>query len=708
MRHRLRLFLFAFGVAVGFLLSRQAVNAHAQTAPSDEEDAVVMLDGWQYRWGDAPLDARGTPVWTYDAQATGWQPASVLTNPPGEAQDFLWLRVRLPDVLPEAAAVGTRFLWYGVEVYLDSTQIYHRATLGPDPRNKYQGVVPHLIPLPEHAAGRFLYFRLYSEHSALIGIPDAVYLASQGRVVQFALRKSIGSLVIGAFLFFIGVLAWILLITVRNRPYTLPLFYVGLLSFCFGLNYINDHTASYLILGAPALQYYLMGAFALFPVGLLGFFEQMIGAGYKSIIRRLWQAHLVVWAGAILLDIFNVTPFIALGPVVFGLVAISLVVMIVTVIPATRGGQPEARIFGLGLVVAVVLGFIDTIVHGVLGRLDMPQLAPWGVLVFILVLMHLLQRRFTENTRQLQEAHTQLEAYSTTLEQRVAERTEALAQSLDELKTTQDQLIHAEKMASLGKLTAGIAHEIKNPLNFVNNFAQLSIELADELEEEIDAQSPRQVGEVQEELKDLLADLKHNAAKIHEHGQRADGIVRNMLAHSSTRTGARQATDFNALVSEYIDLAYHGKRAQVPDFNATIERALSDSAGTVVVVPQEIARVLLNLLGNAFDAVHEHAQTVDGPYTPTVTVSTRRVGDTAEVRVQDNGGGIPFEARDRIFEPFFTTKPAGSGTGLGLSLSYDIVTQGHGGTLTVESEEGHGATFIVTLPGNHEEADSRS
>ena len=185
MRHRLRFFLFAFGVAVGLLLSRQAVNVHAQTAPSDEEDAVVLLEGWQYRWGDAPLDARGTPVWTYEAQETGWQPTSVLTNPPGEAQDFLWLRVRLPDVLPEAATVGTRYFWYGVEVYLDSTRIYHRATLGPDPKNKYHGVVPHIIPLPEGAAGRLLSFRLYSEHSSVIGIPDAVYLASQGGIVQF-------------------------------------------------------------------------------------------------------------------------------------------------------------------------------------------------------------------------------------------------------------------------------------------------------------------------------------------------------------------------------------------------------------------------------------------------------------------------------------------------------------------------------------------
>ncbi len=187
---------------------------------------------------------------------------------------------------------------------------------------------------------------------------------------------------------------------------------------------------------------------------------------------------------------------------------------------------------------------------------------------------------------------------------------------------------------------------------------------------------------------------------IAQHGKRADGIVHAMIQHASAGTGQRELTDINALVSEHIELAYHGKRAQMTGFHATLERDLEAEAGTVDVVPQEIGRVLLNLLSNAFDAVHEHAVSVNGQYEPTVTVSTRQVDGQLEIRVSDNGPGIPAEIKDRIFEPFFTTKPTGTGTGLGLSLSYDIVTQGHGGTLTVESAEGEGATFVITLPGN--------
>ncbi len=239
-------------------------------------------------------------------------------------------------------------------------------------------------------------------------------------------------------------------------------------------------------------------------------------------------------------------------------------------------------------------------------------------------------------------------------------------------------------------MTAGIAHEIKNPLNFVNNFAEVNEELAQELRE------AWQNNEA--DVEELLDDLEQNAQVIAQHGKRADGIVHAMMQHASGGTGQHETVDINLLVSEHIELAYHGKRAQMTGFNATLERNLDAEAGTVDVVPQEIGRVLLNLLSNAFDAVHEHAVSVNGQYEPTVMVSTRQVGGQLEIRVSDNGPGIPTEIKEKIFEPFFTTKPTGTGTGLGLSLSYDIVTQGHGGTLRVESTEGEGATFVITLP----------
>ncbi len=278
-----------------------------------------------------------------------------------------------------------------------------------------------------------------------------------------------------------------------------------------------------------------------------------------------------------------------------------------------------------------------------------------------------------------------------------------LEETLHQLEDAQEQLVLKEKMASLGQLTAGIAHEIKNPLNFVNNFAVLSIELSEELVEELEAKKEAPVGEVFNDIEDLLDDLQFNARKIHEHGRRADSIVHGMLEHSRGTAGERRALDLNTFVDEYINLAYHGVRARTTGFNATLDRDFDEAVGEVEAVPQDIGRVLLNLLNNAFYTVHEKKSAVRGDsekdYTPTVAVSTRRIGKTVEIRVQDNGQGIPEAIRAHIFEPFFTTKPTGSGnTGLGLSLSYEIITQGHGGTLAVESKEGQGATFIITLP----------
>ena len=299
------------------------------------------------------------------------------------------------------------------------------------------------------------------------------------------------------------------------------------------------------------------------------------------------------------------------------------------------------------------------------------------------------------------QARALVAAQNAELERLVAERTAALTQqseelreALDELKTTQNQLIQAEKMASLGELTAGVAHEIQNPLNFVNNFAEVSSELLDELAEEQAKPAPDLALET-----DLLADLQQNLQKITHHGQRAASIVRGMLEHSRASTGERTLTDLNALCDEYLRLAYHGLRAKDKSFNATLQTDLAPVLPLVEAVSQDLGRVLLNLFTNAFYAVRQRQQATAEPgYAPTVSVQTRREGDEVVVRVRDNGTGIAEEVQQKIFQPFFTTKPSGEGTGLGLSLSYDIVVQGHGGTLEVESREGEYTEFAVRLP----------
>jgi signal transduction histidine kinase len=266
-----------------------------------------------------------------------------------------------------------------------------------------------------------------------------------------------------------------------------------------------------------------------------------------------------------------------------------------------------------------------------------------------------------------------------------------LEEAYKKLTSTQTQLIQSEKMASLGELTAGIAHEIQNPLNFVNNFSEINAELAGEIEEAIDK------GDL-EEIRSLAADIKSNQEKIREHGKRADSIVKGMLQHSRSSTGMKEPTDINKLTDEYLRLAYHGLRAKDKSFNVSLQTHFDPATGLVSVVPQDIGRVLLNLFNNAFYAVQERSRQQTGNYEPAVTLTTKRLGKQVTVTVEDNGAGIPETIKDKIFQPFFTTKPTGQGTGLGLSLSYDIVTKGHGGTLTAESTEGQGSTFTIHLP----------
>ncbi len=263
--------------------------------------------------------------------------------------------------------------------------------------------------------------------------------------------------------------------------------------------------------------------------------------------------------------------------------------------------------------------------------------------------------------------------------------------ALLELKFTQKQLIQSEKMASLGELTAGIAHEIQNPLNFVNNFSEVSTELVDEMREEIDK------GNLQD-AKEIANDLKQNLEKINHHGKRAGDIVKGMLQHSrSTNNSTKESTDINALADEYLRLAYHGLRAKDKSFNATMKTDFDETIGNINTIPQDIGRVVLNLITNAFYVVDEKKKTGIENYEPTVSISTKKLGNSVEIKVEDNGNGIPQKILDKIFQPFFTTKPTGQGTGLGLSLSYDIVKT-HGGELKVETEEGVGSEFIIQLP----------
>ncbi|MBD2701756.1 sensor histidine kinase [Spirosoma sp. BT702] len=328
---------------------------------------------------------------------------------------------------------------------------------------------------------------------------------------------------------------------------------------------------------------------------------------------------------------------------------------------------------------------------------------PVSISIYLALEASFNSRSLAQKLVEVQQLSTEkqqiLASQNETLEQQVNERTAQLNQSLTNLKTTQNQLIQKEKLASLGELTAGIAHEIQNPLNFVNNFAEVSVELADELHQSVeDEDKPLS--------QELAGDLRQNMQLIAQNGQRASSIVRAMLEHSSSSTGERHLTDLATLVEEYLKLAYHGFRAKHDGFTATLKTDMAMDLPMIDVVVGDMGRVLLNLFNNAFYALHQRvigepsAASSSGEYAPAIEVSTRKQGKQVELRVMDNGLGIPVAIQGKVFQPFFTTKPTGQGTGLGLSLSYDIITKGHGGEMWVESQEGQGTTFIMLIPIN--------
>ncbi|HET8972964.1 MAG TPA: ATP-binding protein, partial [Pseudolabrys sp.] len=278
----------------------------------------------------------------------------------------------------------------------------------------------------------------------------------------------------------------------------------------------------------------------------------------------------------------------------------------------------------------------------------------------------------------------------------VETRTRELAASLEDLRTTQDRLVQTQKLASLGQLTAGIAHEIKNPLNFVNNFSTVSSELVDELQDTLKGLSVDD--KARKQIDELTTMLRGNLDKVVQHGKRADSIVKNMLLHSREGSGEHRVVDINTLVEESLNLAYHGARAEKQNFNITLERSLDPAAGEADVFPQNITRVLLNLILNGFyAAATRKAQAGDG-FEPTLAAATRALGDRVEIRIRDNGTGIPPDVREKMFNPFFTTKPAGEGTGLGLSISHDIVVKQHAGVIEVDTQPGAFTEIRVILP----------
>ncbi len=703
---------------------------------------LTLPVAWRWHPGDNPTWAAPT---LDDSRWDTVQPSRKIRSLPQLAGAGIhWFRLRL-EVSARAADQPLPvyfFLNGAADVYLDGTLFCHLGQIGDSSNNylKYKRIRGDLHLLPGLAAGA---------HSLAVRLatrPDPWYVPrfsedKQTLRIEIDPPEQFGSslagnthadtwqtyLVVGLFLMLAGI--HFLYYLYRRRAINL-IFGATMLLFCLGAVATNGADFARNLTLASWLQY--VGTLA-----SMGYAVLLLATYYTYLERKRGWLFWGLAAYALLMAVASGVPLTsksaaALVTLTQGLATfllfldgfrISLLAIrdreYKAVLVLVSGAVLVGVLVVTALIVSVLLYF--GLVTGGGGAGNVPIFSTILSISVPVVLAILLAKEHDQTNRDLQHRLADVEKLSAEkqglltqqnelLEQRVAKRTAKLNQSLQDLRATQTQLVQREKMASLGELTAGIAHEIQNPLNFVNNFADLSAELLDELKQEQNRPQPTRDPALETEL---LNDIHLNVSKIAQHGQRAASIVRGMLQHARSSTGERELTDLNRLGDEYLRLSYQGMRRldtlpangpanasqnPPPRFNATLHTSLDPLLEPVNVVSQEISRVLLNLFNNAFYAVWEKARTSPEGYFPTVWFTTRQLPDGVSMEVKDNGTGIPEAMQHKIFQPFFTTKPTGQGTGLGLSLSFDIITKGHGGTLSVESIPGQQTTFSLWLP----------
>lgn len=577
----------------------------------------------------------------------------------------------------------------------------------------------HVIALRYSFRSAPLYYASTDQEAFKVWL-EPLHQSMLNQLVNTAWNAGVGGMLAGLF----GILSLLHFLFFRANPNQRVHLILAFATFCFtilfSLSIIDGFTGT-------LTQKSLLDAGQVLTIHLA--FGLLLTAVYTYLKRRhSWFFYLIIIALAVS---FGYQCFI--GPLANGQFFIPFFLVLIDYIRVSwlgkrRGGPDDKlpwnslRFSFIALLLLALLGVTMGVVQSLTGLGDNAFILAFVLLIFVFSVvlsipiglslslvqdythtyksmrLHLeeVQKLSAKTLAQEQEKQQILATQNETLERQVNERTAELNQSLETLKATQAQLIQKEKMASLGELTAGVAHEIQNPLNFVNNFSEVSVELLDELLEEREKAPEQQDLELE---KEFFFDLRQNLQKITHHGQRAGSIVRSMLAHSRTSSGEREPTNLNALADEFLRLAYHGQRASHPTFNCQLITNFSADIPTLNLAAQDMGRVLLNLYTNAFYALQQKKQLVDESYEPTLWVSTAlKEGKIVELRVRDNGPGIPQAILQKVFQPFFTTKPTGEGTGLGLSLSYDIVTKGHQGSLEVTSVEGENTEFVITLP----------
>jgi len=713
------IFLFSFSLSFGMAQDSTVVIANSLFTDMEEIN-IGRMDGWIFKEGNQP-------VWANEnIDLTGWKkrkPEELsVTDADNNGRVEGWFRMRVKtDNSLSNMPIGFRYTgWGAAELFVDGKLIQSYGSGGNNgkPFQEYNPIHRFSIPIKLGLEKGHIIAIHFIDYVSDFPLPKQIKSNAFLKIKQYTFTNSLFSLTgpkfnsafenklythlvfktsIAAFILIITILFW--LVSYQNsKEISLRMIKIfSVIGFLFSFIKILGHSQlisfNTYIAGQCISNLLSFLILALIPIIITEGLQQKI----KLYLKLLCTIELLI--GIISLFFYSyliIVPLITFN-IISSLVSSYLIIHSWKII---KGAQ-WAIIAGFGNL--ALCSCISTLfltnasfqLYLVLESLIFLSI-PFAYVVYISLRFREIIYEVQKNASQLvlisEEKKELVAMQNEMLENQVAERTSALNQSLQDLKSTQKQLIQSEKMASLGELTAGIAHEIQNPLNFVNNFSEVNKELLAELNDEIDKGN-------YEDVKAIAKDVTANEEKINHHGKRADAIVKGMLQHSRSSSGVKEPTDINAMADEYLRLAYHGLRAKDKSFNATLVTDFDPYIGTINIIPQDIGRVILNLITNAFYVVDEKKKMGIADYEPTVSVTTQKTGNQILISVKDNGNGIPKHILDKIFQPFFTTKPTGKGTGLGLSLSYDIV-KAHGGELKVETKEGDRTIFIIKLPIN--------
>jgi len=679
---RKRLFslvLFISFLQISNIAFSQSINNH---------NSVELTETWKYRWGESPLNEVGTQIWIEEDTLRGSEWKSVeynkgILNPPErQGEKILWLSVNLPEGKWRDPHIFIGNVRFASEIYFDNHLIYQTEGMN---EPGIHNIIPvwHLVPIESEFKNRTLFFKIYSDDLKSIGIED-VTLGSKSDFIKNMVGERIQLIIFGFIFIVTGLIPLLIFIKKREKVY----FAFGLFAISIGFWAISDSIKILQLFFDMPKQLFIMFFTFIFltPVGLCLYFEQIFGAGFKSIIRRLWQVHLIYTIVALVILIFDLFPVSILenfSKIFFILFFVTLIVLLSTSITASFKGSTDARIISAGFVVFAILGIYD-IIGGGFGLISSwtQVIYPWGMLVFILSLGLVLERRFSE-------AHKQLKEYSKDLEIKVAERTkdlyeknEALEKTLSELKLTQSQLVQSEKMASLGQLTAGVAHEINNPIGAINSNIDLNESCLVKIKKLFGFLSKRKDLEATGKLEHLIGVLEKNNETSKVASDRIIEIVNSLKNFARLDESDYQKVDIHEGLESTLTLLSPKLKDKI--------KIIKDYGKITPVncYPNQLNQVFMNIISNAILAIKNEGS---------ITIKTEVNNSTIKISIKDTGIGISNQDKEKIFDPFFTTREIGEGRGLGLSVSLGIIEK-HNGNIEFISETNKGSEFIIILP----------